>query len=579
MRQVKDPRQTALFDTFKSILSPCALRTLDEGWQGVFRHVILELMPVDAIGQRFHPVLGAPSKELYSMCGLILIMEFKDWTQGEAAQAYMFNADVQYALNLEPAHQTMCARTIQRYQKLLVEDDLAGSIMAAVTTRLVELLEIDTSRQRLDSTHVLADMALFGRTRLMGVTIKRFLTQVKRHDRDAYEALPQAVRERYTPSKAGLFANVAKDGESRRRLRLDVARDMHWLIERFDCEESMTARQTYKDLLRVFCEQCETVQVQGKTAVEVKKHPGNETMQNPSDPDATRDGCKGAGYQAQIAQTCGEGNETQIVTSVVPQIASEQDAHATGPVLEQLDEQGLLPELLLADTHYGGDESVVRAREKGVDVQAPVGGIKTQRAPDALSIDDFVVDEATETVERCPAGHRPVCSEHDAHSGRTRTEMPVEACGNCSHVAACPVRRAHGRYVVTHTAKARRLEARRREQATAAFEENYRIRAGIEGTNSGLKRRTGLGRVRARGRPRVFHKIVMKVCGWNILQAAGTQAIRRFIAEKAVKSALSTAVDAFSAMMDRLSRLWGLCAGLWCPNTAFAADRPSPRAA
>jgi hypothetical protein len=246
MRQVKDPRQTALFDTFKSILSPCALRTLDEGWQGVFRHVILELMPVDAIGQRFHPVLGAPSKELYSMCGLILIMEFKDWTQGEAAQAYMFNADVQYALNLEPAHQTMCARTIQRYQKLLVEDDLAGSIMAAVTTRLVELLEIDTSRQRLDSTHVLADMALFGRTRLMGVTIKRFLTQVKRHDRDAYEALPQAVRERYTPSKAGLFANVAKDGESRRRLRLDVARDMHWLIERFDCEESMTARQTYK---------------------------------------------------------------------------------------------------------------------------------------------------------------------------------------------------------------------------------------------------------------------------------------------------------------------------------------------
>jgi len=36
----------------------------------------------------------------------------------------------------------------------------------------------------------------------------------------------------------------------------------------------------------------------------------------------------------------------------------------------------------------------------------------------------------------------------------------------------------------------------------------YRIRGGIEGTNSGLKRKTGLGRLRVPGRPRLFHSIV-----------------------------------------------------------------------
>ena len=34
--------------------------------------------------------------------------------------------------------------------------------------------------------------------------------------------------------------------------------------------------------------------------------------------------------------------------------------------------------------------------------------------PDKLNIDDFVVDEDTEQVVRCPAGHEPVSSEHSA---------------------------------------------------------------------------------------------------------------------------------------------------------------------
>ncbi len=52
--------------------------------------------------------------------------------------------------------------------------------MTDVTCELVRLLERDISNQRLDSTHVESDLAKFGRTRLMGVAIKYFLTRVKR---------------------------------------------------------------------------------------------------------------------------------------------------------------------------------------------------------------------------------------------------------------------------------------------------------------------------------------------------------------------------------------------------------------
>jgi len=195
----------------------------------------------------------------------------------------MFNTGVQYALNLEPANQSLCERTIERYEKLFVENALAAQTMARVTARLVELLDLDVSRQRLDSTHVFSDMATFGRTRMMGVTIKRFLTQMKRHHRDAYDALAEELRLRYAPSPGRLFADIARDKDARQRLRSQVAEDLLVLIERFADDEAVNARTTYKDLVRVFEEQCEIV----GGSVEVKAHPGGDVLQNPSDPDAT----------------------------------------------------------------------------------------------------------------------------------------------------------------------------------------------------------------------------------------------------------------------------------------------------
>jgi len=50
------------------------------------------------------------------MAGLLLVMEFKNWTVDEAADAYMYSAD-QYALNLGRDHQSMMTCTIERYQK------------------------------------------------------------------------------------------------------------------------------------------------------------------------------------------------------------------------------------------------------------------------------------------------------------------------------------------------------------------------------------------------------------------------------------------------------------------------------
>ncbi len=52
---------------------------------------------------------------------------------------------------------------MERYRKLFTEDDLASQLFRDLTITLTDLLELDVSKQRLDSTHIFSHMATFGR--------------------------------------------------------------------------------------------------------------------------------------------------------------------------------------------------------------------------------------------------------------------------------------------------------------------------------------------------------------------------------------------------------------------------------
>jgi len=480
-------------------------------WPGVFRAQILHLMPARELGKHFHPTAGCHTKELYAMAGVIFLKEYFDLTIEEAVARYLTDAAWQYALNVNPITASLSHATVERYTRLFVEDDLGAEVFHRVTGGFIEALELDVSRQRLDSTHIESDMATFGRTKLMGVTIKRFLTQLKRHELELYHALPQEFRARYAPAQAKLFGDFT--GE-RKQLRQMVAEDLLLLASRFSEVKSVTSRTSYQALCRVLEEQCDVVE----DTVTVKAKTGGNVMQNPSDEDASYDGHKGPGHQVQIAETCSPDNDVQLITGVSPEPAHHSDQDAMEPMLDQLESHERTPEVLYADGQYGSDENVTQAAERGVDVQSPVCG-SGQHDPQALTVDDFVVDETAEIVERCPNGCAPESSVHDATTGVTTTVMASSDCSTCAFRESCVVEE-HGRgFVLKHTAKQRRLAARRAEQATDAFQEHYSIRSGGESVNSALKRKTGLGRLRVRGSPRVRLAVMLRCAGWNLFRA------------------------------------------------------------
>lgn len=531
MRHVVDPQQKRLFDPFLGLFSKIGLRTIREGWQGVFRHVILEILPVSKLARHFHPTIGAPTKELYSMAGLVFLADFQNWTAKEASEALMFRNDIQYALNLQPGAE-VSDRTVERYQKCFREDHTATQIFDDVTAELIKKLELDISQQRLDSTHLFSNMATFGRTKLMAVAIKRFLTQVKRHHLSLYQALPEDFRLRYEPAPSRLFAD-ATTPEARKRSRQQAAEDLLWIINHFADIKKITDQSTYQVLPTIFNQQCKIVESQ----VTIREKTGGNCVQNPSDLDATYDGHKGKGYQVQIAETCSEENDVQLITGAIPQTACELDEAALVLMLDQLEKADLLPEELLADTAYTGDENVQSAQARAVELIGPVPGRAPESLPDALTADDFAFDERTGVISACPAGHEPLSCKRDEALGKTTVEMAAEFCGGCRFRNQCPVVKSRkGRFVLDLNDKERRLAGRRQEQATAVFQERYAMRSGIESTNSGLKHLLGLGQLRVRGRGSVFRAIMHKLAGWNMLRAAASAKLRAWVAERVVQS-------------------------------------------
>lgn len=536
MRYTVNPQQGRLFDPFDGMIPPLGLDRIRKGWQGIFRTALLELMPAQQLGEHFSPNIGRPTKELYSVAGLLFLQEFQNWTIPEAVEAYLFRTDIQFALNLEPGVDQMCDRTFERYRALFLEDEGADQVMREVTDRLIDLLELDIAKQRLDSTHVFSNMASFGRTRLMAVTIKRFLTQVKRHHLADFEALPAELRQRYAPSQAQLLSKESKDADSRAKSRQQVAEDMRDLINRFADHAGLRDRPSYQALLTVFAQQCEIVD----DRVQVRTKTGGACVQNPSDLDATYDGKKGQGYQAQFSETCSEANDVQLIVSALPQTAVESDANSLVPVLEDLQKRELLPEEMLADTSYGSDDNVQQAATSNVEVVSPVSGptpTTTTEGTDAngeviakLTIDDFAVDERTGKVEACPAGRIPLQVLRDEETGATTIHMSAADCEACPFREACPIEPGQPTCKVSYTDKQKRLEGRRREQETDVFRERYAKRSGLESTNSGIKRRLGLGQLRIRGRRAVNHAIYLKVAGWNLLRAAASGKLRSQVA-------------------------------------------------
>jgi hypothetical protein len=524
MYYVKDHWTENLFDPWEH-LGPRRRKILDAGWAGLFRTHLLRQLPVEQLARKFKEYRGRPTKELFVMLGGTVLQHLFDLTDTEAREAILFRVDWQYALDItdpSDAQLYVSDRTWRSYRKQCVEIELDLLVFEKLTDTLREAFGVDTANQRLDSTHLVSNMRTMGRTRLFVTTIKKFLKKLVRLRKADYATLPPELIERYMGRDADACFSRMKPSEAGRTLNR-AAEDMAVLVEHFRPIDGIRKWEEYQLLERVLDEQCTVTGMGRERQVTVK--PANtvspDCLQNPSDPDAAYNKHKGSGYQAQIMETYQPGEtrdptKPNLVTYVKVEPADRQDMAALHPALDATEERNCRPTRLLADTHYGSDENKKTAKERGVELVAPVGGVTTQKG---LILGTFEADPVTGLVTRCPEGHSPEKVTR-TEKNRVCAFFPLAVCRVCPRQQDCPVTLNKKKAVLRYPEARFRCARRRVEDDTREFWDVYRWRAGIEGCNSHLKRDTGADCLRVRGLDPVRFVVTLKVLGLNIMRCA-----------------------------------------------------------
>jgi len=497
-------------------MDPDKRARLERTWAHQYRSHALPLIDEGRFAKYFHQDNGRPNKSVRLVVSVLILKEIKNLTDQEALEQLEWNSAWHYALDITPEEAHTCQKTLHNFRKLLLDDDEGTGLFEGTTARLIEAAGLRTGRQRLDSTHIVSNIKILTRLGLFVDTITMFLKDLrKKHPRLCTQVAEELLG--CYLDREGYFAD-ARSSDAKRRLS-EAAVDVYWLVERFGEHRSVASMDSFRLLQRLYKEQCVPPKIETPEKIELQEKPSSSSLQSPNDPDVTY-GHKGKGYEVQISETCEEENPFQVATAVSVNGANESDQHQVEPTIEQIERTcGSAPEELSADAGYASGENILKADEEhGTKLLAPIG---SKGPKSSVTLGDFELDETGERVVQCPAGESPV--EHRPTRGGKGTLacFNSEQCNRCFLRDICPAEPRGDQRVVRFTKADAVVAERRVEQETGEFKERYKIRSGIEATNSELKRGHGFGKPRVRRRPRVELSVRLKILGLNFKRYVG----------------------------------------------------------
>jgi hypothetical protein len=503
-----------------------------KSWAELFKTKIYHSLPITEITDLYCNNNGRSTKNLRTMTSVFVIQEMYNLTNIQVLDGLKFDMRFQHACNLGPLTDEKVRvreKTYYNFRQKIYENNLAETIFNSATLRLIEELNVDTFHQRLDSTHLRSNMKSGTRLGLLTSMNAKFLKTLSHTNSDLFSDIPEEIRKKYFDDKCNTRNYFADKNANHSRNQLpQVADDTRQLITKFADNANITKFGEYKLMVKIFDEQRVVASSEdGSSAMAVKvkdpKDVGCNSVQWPSDPDAAYSAHKGKGYQVQICETFSvtDGTEDKplnLITHVKLEKASDHDADALKPAIEDLVIKGIKPAVLLADTAYGGDDNWVFANESGINLISPVTGLKHNK--DKSENDDSVIaakilsineinqfdsmsreyktdlelypEEAAEvaglgsmalagfrstktgTILSCPMGHAPIRFEFNKKHDGGQAFFDFDTCGACLRKDDCPVKVRVTIAKLTYSFHQIRIAKLRAKEETHEFKRKYR---------------------------------------------------------------------------------------------------------
>jgi hypothetical protein len=448
----------------------------------------------------------------------------------QALDTFSFDIRWRFALDVSDEEDYLSRRSLVEFRRRLAAKDpemnLVRHVFDNIRDRAITKLGLSTNDQRVDSTHVISNIRTRGRLALFSNTITFFLKSLTE---DQFKRVPKAIQQWYTTESEGWFGL----GPPEQRIKLqELAEYLDELIVIFGNDNEIKSSEPYQLLDRLFREQCEIKSDDSSDEespkIQIKKKPDGETLQSPYDPDASY-GHKGSGYSVHITETCNNDAKTEIITDYEVHGAARSDIGKALSVVERLDASGLKPEALFADGGYPSVPSALTITEKQIEFMAPVN--RSRLSDEIMGRDRFQFN-SDGLATKCPIGHSPIDHRMLSHNNKKGRSLHAifdgDSCRSCQMLDQCPVRAPNhrsrgckprdtvGDFRLEITPEIRLRDQMYFNQQTTEWKDRYKIRSGIEATNSELKRSHGLGKLRVRRASKVCFSVACKMIACNI---------------------------------------------------------------
>ena len=375
-----------------------------------------ELGPLfaDEVFAAVYPTIGQPA-ESPARLALVTILQFmENLTDREASDAVRSRIDWKYLLGLELTDPGFHYSVLSEFRQRL----LAHGEESILLDRLLKRCESagllkGQSKQRTDSTRVLAKIRSLNRVELAGETMRRVLD-------DIAQIAPTWLKGHIKKDWGKRYGSpidthaIRKSKAKLEKLAQTIGEDGHYLLAVIYQEDAPTKIQslfTVEVLRQIWVQQYYLEE--GQSYWRKKDDQGFPTsgtmIASPDDMDARYSSKYGAGwigYKLHVTETC-DPEEPRLITQVTTTEATVPDSNMTEAIQADLITRDLSPETHWVDAGYVNTDNLLSSQDKGIDLLGPARGDSSWQARMEGGYDQsqFIIDWENMTAT-CPEGHQ-----------------------------------------------------------------------------------------------------------------------------------------------------------------------------
>ena len=459
-----------------------------------------------------------PNSPVNVIIGLLIIKELFNQTDEEVIGSLHFDDRYQYALRTtslekQPVSINTLTNFRNRVYKYYEETgiDLIQLEVESLAEKIAEYLEIDGEQARMDSFMVSSSCKNLSRIELVYEVNANFIEVLAELDS---EVIPEKCSGYLESGHKKETIYKTKNDETESKLEFLLHQSQLLYEAGLTIGQKVTETEEFKLLKRIINEQIkDDDNDSGSPTPKDGQEISSESLQNPSDPDATYRYKYGdnIGYTVNVFEKYEE--ENSIISSYALESNTYDDSEFSKDIIQKLPVQQ--DELsLLVDGGYYSYEIAQKAQEKNINL---IPGDLKGRKPDKdkMSYTSFTINEEKNIITKCIEGKTPVSSSYDEDKNTYTAKFSKEDCTGCPLASTCRISKQKKFNTIRFTDKDYQIALLRERMDTDEYQQLTNKRAGIEGIPSTLRRKYDIDEIPVRGKLCVKIWLGFKVAAYN----------------------------------------------------------------